>query len=83
MKINFTTINKKDCTTDLQKKLWNGAEEFAKTNVMKKLESAAKYLGDLQISIIIDMGKGIPSVIQNDLTEEQFITAQRALHAKL
>lgn len=83
MKINFTTINKKDCTTDLQKKLWNGAEEFAKSNVMKKLESVAKYLGDHQINIIIDMGKGVPSIMKNDLTDEQFITAQRALHAKL
>lgn len=83
MKITFTTINKKDCTTDLQSQLWNGAEEFAKNNVIKKLQSAAFYLGDLQINILIDMAKGVSSIIQNDLTEEQFLTAQRALHAKI
>ncbi|MFL9833736.1 hypothetical protein [Chryseobacterium terrae] len=83
MNIIFTTINKKICTTDFQKELWDGAESLAKNQILKKLEMAANYLGDLSINITIDMAKGIPSIVKNNLTEEQFYAAERALHSKL
>lgn len=83
MNIIFTTINKKICTTDYQRQLWDGAESIAKTQIQKKLEVIKNYLGDLSISVTIDMAKGVPLVVKNNLTEEQFLMAQQALHNKL
>lgn len=83
MNIIFTTINKKICTTDYQKKLWDGAESMAKNQVQKKMEMMKNYLGDLSINITIDMAKGIPSIVKNNLSEDQFLAAQQALHSKL
>lgn len=83
MNIIFTTINKKICTTDLQKKLWDGAESMAQNQIQRKLELVKNYLNDLTINVTIDMSKGMHSVIKNELTDEQFFTVQRALEKKL
>ncbi|MGO4710673.1 hypothetical protein AB4Y90_16525 [Chryseobacterium sp. 2TAF14] len=83
MNIIFTTINKKACTTELQKKLWDGAELMTQNQILRKLELAKSYLTDLTINITIDMAKGIYSVIRNELTDEQFFKIQRALAVKL
>lgn len=83
MNIIFTTINKKICTTNYQKQLWDGAESMAKKQIQKKLEILRCYHGDLTVCVTIDMAKGIPSVVKNNLTEEQFIAAQQALHNKI
>lgn len=83
MNILFTTINKKACTTELQNKLWNGAEHYMKDQVRKKLQCLTSYIGNLNISILIDMNKGFAIVLKNNLSEEQFLTAQRTLRNKI
>lgn len=83
MNIIFTTINKKICTTNFQKKLWDGAEQIAKNKILQKLKKAGSYFKDLTINITIDMAKGIPFVDKKTLTEEQFYSVQRALKQKL
>lgn len=83
MNILFTTINKKACTTDLQQKLWNGAEEYIKKQVSKKLECLTSYIGNINISVLIDMNKRFASVLKNNLSEEQFLIAERTLRNKI
>lgn len=83
MNIIFTTINKKICTTNFQKRLWDGAELIAKNKILQKLKKAGNYFTDLTINITIDMAKGIPFVDKETLTEKQFYSVQRALQQKL
>jgi len=83
MNILFTTINKKACTTEFQKKLWNGAEQYMKDQVRRKLQSLTSYIGNVNVSILIDMNKGFATVLKNNLSEEQFFIAQRTLRNKI
>lgn len=83
MNILFTTINKKACTTELQQKLWNGAEQYMKDQVRRKLQCLTSYIGNLNISILIDMNKGFATVLKKNLSEEQFLLAQRTLRNKI
>lgn len=83
MNILFTTINKKACTTELQQKLWNGAEQYMKDQVRRKLQCLTSYIGNVNVSILIDMNKGFSSVLKNNLSEEQFLIAQRTLRNKI
>ena len=83
MNILFTTINKKACMTELQKKLWNGTEQYMKDQVRRKLQSLTSYIGNVNVSILIDMNKGFATVLKNNLSEEQFLIAQRTLRNKI
>lgn len=83
MNILFTTINKKACTTELQQKLWNGAEQYMKDQARRKLQCLTSYIGNVNVSILIDMNKGFSSVLKNNLSEEQFLIAQRTLRNKI
>lgn len=83
MNILFTTINKKACTTELQQKLWNGAEQYMKDQVRRKLQCLTSYIDNVNVSILIDMNKGFASVLKNNLSEEQFLIAQRTFRNKI
>ncbi|WP_435524234.1 hypothetical protein [Chryseobacterium indoltheticum] len=82
MNIQFTTINKKEPSSDYQRDLWNSVENFIKKNARKKLDSFAKQLNILNLNIIIDMDRGIAIVNRENISEEVFLLVKNALRSK-
>jgi len=54
-----------------------------KDQVRRKLQSLTSYIGNVNVSILIDMNKGFATVLKNNLSEEQFFIAQRTLRNKI
>lgn len=82
MNINFTTINKKEPSSDFQRDLWNSVENFIKNNARRKLDSFAKQLNIIDLNIIIDMDRGVPIVNRENISEEVFLLVKSALRSK-
>lgn len=82
MNLIFTTLNKPQATTKIQKILYDGTEEAFQKNFTDDLEKVRDKLEGLDINIEVDFEKSIANFSGENISDEQMEIIKSALKTK-